>query len=886
MNPPTPDSGSPPSPTAIVDPAVLKARLSAEQAVKRFRDVLGKARAALKQRFWADQPVTALVHAHATAVDEILVAAWCQFNLHLDTRSALIAVGGYGRGELHPASDIDLLVVLEPDAPTYVEERVRGFVTFLWDIGLEVGHSVRTVGECVELASRDVAVATNLMEARRLAGSQTLFEQVRERTGSGIWSSAGFFEAKLAEQQHRHHRFDDTAHNLEPNIKDGPGGLRDIQMVGWVAKHHFGASSLHELVVHGFLTETEYGSLIQGQSFLWRIRFALHLLTARREERLLFDHQRALATLFGYRDEEHSLAVERFMKPYYRTIMELSRLNEMLLSLFQEAILYQDDEENLVPINNRFRARKGFLEVTHDDVFARDPVTILELFLILQQHPNLLGVRASTIRLIRAQRHLIDESFRNDPRASGLFMDIIRQPRGITHELRRMHRYGLLGLYLPVFGAIEGQMQYDLFHAYTVDEHTLFVVGNLRGFAIPERAAEFPLCSDILRRLPKPELLYLGGLFHDIAKGRSGDHSELGANDATRFCLQHAMSEYDARFVSWLVKNHLLMSVTAQRRDISDPQVINVFASEVGDQTHLDYLYLLTVADIRATNPNLWNDWKDTLLKDLYQATEYALARGLENPVDKRELIDENQKEARRLLGTRGVDEQALERIWANLGDNYFLRADPEEVAWHTQAILAATRRQLPLILMRQGHGGTEVFVYTHDQHRLFAAIASTLDRLGLTILDARIITTVNNMTLDSFVILEADGVSTTSPEREREIKTALARQLRDPKTALGQGRRRARRQLRHFSMAPQVHFFHDESNARTMMEVVTSDRPGLLSRIGTALVDSNVSLQNAKIATFGERVEDMFYITDTNGKPLTEDACEGLKERVLEVLA
>ena len=411
----------------------------------------------------------------------------------------MIAVGGYGRGELHPASDIDLLVVLDPDAPTYVEEQVRGFVTFLWDIGLEVGHSVRSISGCVELASKDVTVATNLMEARRLAGSQRLFEQVRELTGSGIWSSTRFFEAKLAEQQHRHHRFDDTAHNLEPNIKDGPGGLRDIQMIGWVAKHHFGTDFLHELVVHGFLTEPEYESLMQGQSFLWRIRFALHLHTARGEERLLFDHQRSLAALFGYRDEEHSLAVEQFMKPYYRTIMELSRLNEMLLSLFQEAILYQDAEEDLEPINDRFRARNGFLEVTDDDVFARDPVTILELFLVLQQHPDLLGVRASTIRLIRAQRHLIDEKFRNDPRASALFMDIIRQPRGITHELRRMHRYGLLGLYLPVFGAIEGQMQYDLFHAYTVDEHTLFVVGNLRGFAVPERAGEFPLCSDILR---------------------------------------------------------------------------------------------------------------------------------------------------------------------------------------------------------------------------------------------------------------------------------------------------------------------------------------------------------------------------------------------------
>ena len=881
-----PDQGSTSELAPIVDPASLRDREdTAEPVIERFRKVLGKARAELERRFRAGKPVGALVHHHAAAVDEILAAAWSHFELQHEPSTALIAVGGYGRGELHPASDVDLLLLREADTPTEVEERIRQFVTFLWDIGLEVGHSVRTVSECVALASEDVTVATNLMEARWLAGSRWLFDKIKERTGSDIWSSTRFFEAKLAEQQNRHHKYNDTAHNLEPNIKDGPGGLRDIQMIGWVAKRHFGADALHELVVHGFLTEPEYQTLIQGQTFLWRIRFALHLHTGRREERLLFDHQRTLAELFGYRDQEHSLAVEQFMKPYYRTIMELSRLNEMLLSLFKEAILYQDVDDVLEPINERFRARNGFLEVVDDHVFARDPVTILELFLILQQRPDLLGVRASTIRLVRAHQHLIDDDFRSDPRATALFMDIIRQPRGITHELRRMHRYGLLGRYLPVFGNIEGQMQYDLFHAYTVDEHTLFVVGNLRGFAVPERAQEFPLCSDILRRLPKPELLYLAGFFHDIAKGRGGDHSELGSDDAVGFCLHHGMSEYDARIVSWLVKHHLLMSVTAQRQDISDPQVINRFATVVGDQMHLDYLYLLTVADIRATNPSLWNDWKDTLLKNLYGATEYALARGLEHPVDKRELIDVNLEEARRLLANRGFNEELVNRIWANLGDNYFLRADPEEVAWHTQAILAAHPGDLPLILMRHGHGGTELFVYTHDQHSLFAAIASTLDRLGLTILDARIITTDNEMTLDSFVILEADGISPTSDDREQEIRAELASQLRDPAMAVRQSRRRARRQLRHFSMAPRVHFFHDDENTRTMMEVVTSDRPGLLSRIGWALVDSEVSLQNAKIATFGERVEDMFYVTDAAGHPLSDEACEALKERVLEAL-
>ena len=881
-----PDLGSPVRSTPLLDTAALHGkRLTRAQAIERFRFILRDIRNELEQRFQADEPVIELVSQHASAIDELLKAAWTYFELEQEPDTALIAVGGYGRGELHPASDVDLLVMVAPKIPAPGEESIGQFITFLWDIGLEVGHSVRDVTDCVDLATEDVTVATNLMEARWLAGSRALFKQVKQRTGAGLWSSAKFFEAKLAEQQRRHHKFNDTAHNLEPNVKDGPGALRDIQMIAWVAKHHFGADSLYELVMHDFLNEIEYQSLIDGQSFLWKIRFALHLHTKRREERLLFDHQRALAASFGYEDHEHSLAVEQFMKPYYRTIMELSRLVEMLQSLFQEAILYQDAEDRLEPINARFRARNGFLEVSNDSVFIDNPVAILELFLILQQRPKLQGVRASTIRLIRTHRHLIDENFRNDPKARGLFMDIIRQPRGITHELRRMHRYGLLGRYLPVFGNIEGQMQHDLFHAYTVDEHTLFVVGNLRAFALPERAHEFPLCSDILRKLAKPELLYLAGLFHDIAKGRGGDHSKLGAREAMSFCLHHGMSEYDGKIVSWLVKNHLLMSITAQRQDISDPDVINHFAASIGNQTHLNYLYLLTVADIRATNPSLWNDWKDTLIKSLYQATEYALARGLENPVDKRELMDETRVEARRILAKEAVDENRLNQLWNELGDNYFLRADPEEVVWHTRAILNVQPEDLPLILMRQGFGGTELFVYTQDKHSLFAAIASTFDRLGLNILDARIITTDNNMTLDSFVFLEADGVRSSPIRREREIKSELAGQLDNPELAVRQSRRRARRELQHFSMASQVHFSLDSSNCRTMMEVVTTDRPGLLSQIGWSLVDSNVSLQNAKIATFGERVEDMFYITDLAGQPLTDKTCDQLKARILQAL-
>ncbi|MDX1434415.1 MAG: [protein-PII] uridylyltransferase, partial [Gammaproteobacteria bacterium] len=697
--------------------------------------------------------------------------------------------------------------------------------------------------------------------------------------------SRDFFEAKWAEQRARHHKFHDTAYNLEPNVKEGPGGLRDIQMIGWVAKRHFGAETLRELVTHGFLTESEYETLSAGQSFLWQVRFALHVITGRREDRLLFDYQRTLAAEFGYRDDDANLAVEKFMKRYYRTIMELSRLNEMLLELFREAILHARAERRARPINRRFKAIDGRLEATDPEVFKRYPFALLEMFLLLQQHDELKGVRASTIRLVRDHRDLIDDAFRADIRARSLFMEILKQPNRITRELRRMHRYGVLERYLPVFGAVVGQMQYDLFHTYTVDEHSLFVVQNIRAFASPDRPQALPRCPEIFARLAKPHLLYVAGLFHDIAKGRGGDHSELGASLALEFCLEHGLGHYDARLVSWLVRNHLLMSLTAQRRDIADPEVVNEFAETIGDRSHLDYLFLLTVADIRGTNPTLWNDWKATLLGDLYEATARALARGLENPIDRAELIEETQNEAMRLLGEQGEMSSAVAALWRSLGDDYFLRSTADEIAWHTGAIVGADPEDLPLVLTRQGRGGTEVFVYAPDREFLFAASTSTLGRLGLNIVDARIITADNGMTLDSYVVLELDGEAVSDAGREREIRESLRRALREPQSAPRAVSRLPKRQLRHFPTPTRVSFSEDRRGARTVMEVVAGDRPGLLSAIGWALAERRVRLQNAKIATFGERAEDVFYVTDSKNRPLSAETFEEIRQRVAEAI-
>jgi [protein-PII] uridylyltransferase len=878
---------SEPVPAPLIDRVALEQALRGDvSAVKAFREALKTAGEQLGERFRRNEIIETLVEARAHVIDEVILACWKQFAAGALDAADLVAVGGYGRGELHPQSDIDLMILLQ-NASSKTDDAIGRFLTFLWDIGLEVGHSVRTLDDCEAQARADVTVLTTLMETRLLQGRGMLFAELPVRIGTDrMWDSAEFFRAKLEEQNARHARYHDTAYNLEPNVKGSPGGLRDIQMIGWLAQRHLGTRTLADLVPHKFLTEGQLRILMTGRAFLWRIRFGLHLLTGRREDRLLFDHQVKLAQLLGYEDASFTLAVEQLMQRYYRTVMELSRLNEMLLQLFEEAILLDKDEPPL-PLGPRFQSRNGYLEATDDQVFARDPSALLEIFLLLEQHLDLRGVNARTIALVKQHLWLIDEEFRQNPRHHRLFLDILRAPQGVTRTLKRMNTYGVLGLYIPAFGRIVGRMQYDLFHAYTVDAHTLFVVENLRRFALPRFDKEFPACSAAMQRLEKPEVAYLAGLFHDIAKGRGGDHSELGAMDAEAFCLEHGMTRYDARLVAWLVQHHLLLSLTAQKKDINDPTVVNEFARTVGDQTHLDYLYVLTVADVRGTNPKIWNSWKESLFAELYQATRRALRRGVSNAIDKDEFITARQAQAEQLLSQAGLERAAYQGIWEQFTEEYFLRHRPQEIAWHTRVLAESGSPGAITVDVNDVvvPGLTAVAVYSPEETRSFARATAVLDELGLTIVDARIVPLAKS-SLDTYCVLESDGSTISDPRRLDEIEQRLWKALAAGNHHELKVTRRAPRQVRMFSTPVQIAVSPDGTNARTIVELVAGDRPGLLFEIANIFDQEHVALQNAKILTVGERAEDVFFVTNADHQPLDDAASERLGNALREGLA
>lgn len=881
-------------PLFFFDQSRFRRALESGDRVTVFKDAINAANTQFNRRFQEGEDIRTLVYERALFVDCIVHYAWYQFDWgrEADSPISLIAVGGYGRGELHPHSDIDLLILLDTEDTERYQSSIERFITLLWDIGLEVGQSVRTVGQCLDIARNDITVATNIFECRTILGPDALRQRLMEQTSpEHMWPADEFFRAKWDEQIQRHNRHNNTEYNLEPNIKNAPGGLRDIQTINWVAKRFFGVRTLRQLEGRGFFTEAEFAILRSGEEFLWKVRYGLHLLAGRPEERLLFEYQRELAKLFGYQDTPERLAVEQFMHWYYRVVLALGELNDVLMQFLDEAILQKGQSKAVTPINERFQMRDNYIEAAYTKVFEEHPSALLEIFVLMGNNPDIRGPRASTIRLIRENRDRIDDEFRNNPENQRLFMDLLRCPYGLFTQLKRMKRYGILGRYLPEFGQVTGQMQHDLFHIYTVDAHTLLVVKNMRLFRHPDAGEEFPVAAHVMKRLPRQELLYIAGLYHDIGKGRGGDHSILGAEDARRFCERHGLSARETRLVCWLVENHLLMSRVSQKQDISDPDVIHNFALQVGDQLHLDYLYALTVADMNATNPDIWNSWRASLMRQLYLETKRALRRGLENTVDKQDIIEETQAAAIHKLQRRGFTEEQVRAIWSDMGEDYFLRESHLDIAWHTEAI-ANHQGNAPLILIDNTtapdhEGATQIFIRAKERGNVFAAAATCFDQLNLSVQDARIYHSQSGYTVDTFYVLDQHGAPIgDDPGRLKRIHKSLLEELSLLEDYTSVIHRRTPRQLKHFAMPTRTRINNDISSGYTVLEVISPDRPGLLARIGRIFIEFNVQLQNAKITTLGERVEDIFFITDPNGDPLSDPKlCEDLQREICRQL-
>ncbi len=881
-------------PLDIFNPEVFRYQLAEDSNwVTSCREKIAAATDFLSAEFERGVDVVDLVHARAVFMDGLLSAAWTHAIGDPTPKLALIAVGGYGRGELHPNSDVDLLVLAE-DEDTLDKHGagLSSFITFLWDLKLEIGHSVRTIEECAKAASDDLTIITTLVETRHIIGDPRQLKKLHNQVSvKKMWNSHDFFAAKRKEQRDRHRKYANTEFNLEPNIKTSPGGLRDIHIISWVARRHYGIDSLNELVSLGFMTADELAVIELNMRYLWRVRFALHNLTGRHEDRLLFDHQRTLAKQFGYSDKPGSLAVEQFMQVYYRCAAAISAVNELLTQHFEEAILRACESETILKINDRFRIRNGYIEASNDRVFSDNPSALIEVFVHLAQTPNIHGVRASTIRLIRQSAHLIDENFRRDPKNTALFVDLMRSPYKITTQMRRMTRYGVMGNYIPAFGRIIGQMQHDLFHIYTVDAHTLQVIQNLRRFTYDNQMEVFPIACNIARRMQKPDLLYIAGLFHDIAKGRGGDHSTLGAVDAYEFCMQHGYSNRDSKLVAWLVEKHLTMSSVSQKQDLSDPDVIHAFATEVGDQLHLDYLYALTVADMNATNNTVWNTWRASLLRQLYSETRLALRRGLENVIDKSEWIADTRQQALALLEQKGISRARAEELIGDPGDDYFLRESAEDIAWQIEAVDKHDNFDEPLILLkdydkRAFEGATQMFVLAKDRSGLFADITNALELLGLDIQDAKIYNSPNRNAIDTFVLLDEEGKPIGDDQgRLAHIKQVVLQSLTHPEQ-INSVQRRTPRQMKHFASPTRVNITTDITRNQSVIEVITPDRPGLLAAIGRVFNEFNVSIQNAKISTLGERVEDVFFVTDQDLNPIADpELCRTIQTTICERL-
>ncbi|HEX5362853.1 MAG TPA: [protein-PII] uridylyltransferase [Gallionella sp.] len=845
--------------------------LPQSDGIAALRESLRGERAALEQAFLQHGKAARLLKAHSRLIDGYLRRIWQQ--LAMPAELALVAVGGYGRGELFPKSDIDLLILLKDEPDETLQQKLQELVGMLWDIGLEVGHSIRTIEQCLA-ESADITVQTNLLEARLLCGDARLFRQLNKAVQQHLDPRA-FFLAKQQEQLKRHARFVDADFNLEPNLKESPGGLRDLQTVSWICRAAGLGTRWSELAHSGLITAAEARQIARHDALLQTLRIRLHYLAKRREDRLLFDFQTALAEQMNIAASANRRASEHLMQHYYRTRVAVRQFNTILLQNLRDHIFRDTLPQHA--LNERFRVIGTLLDIRDEQLFEHSPTAIFESFLLMEQHQELTDLSAKTLRALWRSQHRIDAAFRRDPLNKTRFMEILRQPRGILHALRRMNQYGILGRYLPAFGRIVGQMQHDLFHVYTVDEHILMVVRNLRRFALPEYAHEVPLCSKLMGEFARPDVLYVAGLFHDIAKGRGGDHSQLGKKDARAFCKQHGLGNDDSNLVVWLVEQHLTLSATAQKQDLSDPDVIAAFAGNIRNDRYLVALYLLTVADVRGTSPKVWNAWKGKLMEDLFHLARHYMSDG-----QSADRLGEVRRDSANQLNLYALSPDRYQLLWAQLDDSYFLDHEAQEIAWHTRQLAFKVNSPEPVVKTRLSRAGEglQVLVYSPDRRSLFARICDFFARMNFTIVEAKIHTTRHGYALNSFQIMEA----TPGDQAYRNIMTYVEHELTQqivqakPLTLSASGR--ISRQLKHFPIPTQVDI-HPDNKGMLVLSLTAGDRPGLLAHIAQILDQRGVRLHRAKINTLGSRAEDVFWIS---GAVLAQpEKIEALREALLK---
>jgi len=831
--------------------------------------------------------IHSLLQKFARHTDATLQALW--EGAGFPAAACLVAAGGFGRGELFPHSDVDVLLLLpdnaDVDADAALKAKVERFIGACWDVGLEIGSSVRTASDCVEEAAKDVTVQTSLLEARLVAGAKKNFQQLQKRLAA-VLDPQAFYVAKTLEMRQRHNKFEDTPYSLEPNCKESPGGLRDLQVILWVARAAGLGKSWDDLARKGLATAFEVRQIKANEALLSLIRARLHLIAGRREDRLVFDLQTAVAESFGYSataDDGSKLprrASEALMKRYYWAAKAVTQLNQILLLNIEERL--NPNTYPLRPINERFCDKAGMLEVASDDLYAREPHAILETFLLYETTVGIKGLSARTLRALYNARGLMNSRFRSDPVNRDTFRRILQQPEGITHAMRLMNQTSVLGRYLWVFRKIVGQMQHDLFHVYTVDQHILMVLRNVRRFFMAEHSHEYPMCSQLAAGWDKPWILYIAALFHDIAKGRGGDHSELGCKDVRIFCRQHGIAAEDAKLIEFLVGEHLSMSRIAQKEDLSDPEVIAAFARRVGNERYLTALYLLTVADIRGTSPKVWNAWKGKLLEDLYRYTLRVL--GGRAP-DADAEVEARKREALTTLALHAEPFEAHKTLWDTLDVSYFMRHEASDIAWHARQLSRHVGKAKAVVRARRSLAGEgmQVLVYTPDAPDLFARICGYFDEAGFSILDAKIHTAQNGYALDTFQV-----VSPTLAEHYRElaamVEADLDRTIEEPGPLPPPGKGRVSRRVKSFPIAPRVDLRPDEKAQRWLLSVSASDRVGLLYRIARVLARHRINLQLAKVSTLGERVEDTFLI---DGPELQHNKAQiAIETELLEALS